>query len=789
MDNKYYELSTELHSKIDDLGKELKGRTEERTEEVQKQLRLLGKELKGKMEEGEDAVMRLRMEVRAVQRQLEEQEQNLVYQSFKPDSPPPLPPLFKDDPPPIDTLPSTDRSPVPAYLQAPSSPDTILSDLKLSQLEARIKALERRVSTAPPTSKGSNGTQQVLLPNYLTPSEILETKLKVDLMHEIEARNQTMEKEIEELRRTFLESLRINRADSMPDVQPFPLPSSELKDIHHRLTRLEASAHPRGPETLTKKPSFYESPGPLEDSAVSLRHRDTEVATPSPVQRGEGGEGVKEETGGGVGKDELESLDRGIREEMAKFQAQIYILNESVRNFSPNAHFVPMLEDIERLKILSTHISEEVQHLATELDQFREDGTQGKDSSSNASITYRLSALLVATKSLAMGAPQKLITDIRANARSMTHHPTTIPYTAHLELLQGFEVQLNGMRHDLDKLKLEMSSRDRELDEVNQHFERLENLFQGSLERIQIEMNQKMEGVMELLDRPADHPDATKNLTALRGVILKLQKEIRDLALSNQKPLASDTPLENPSPSKTAFTHIHKLEGQMKGLEVRFVQVSADLESMQQWIKRSAESQGAARLAEMESFRSEIETVLSKVMDGVKLNKRDFENLSELYEKLDLKGDKSELAQKVDKGELRKAYAKLQARIDSFREEVKRLAEPSPPAVLEEAAASTRRLETGCLSCGQGVPSMETERDWKHATAQFPSRSSMGKFGHGFSKLLPMLEGIVSPKGKSGEGARGSKTERAKFQRTRFPESYSSFSSAVLHSPSCSSHL
>jgi hypothetical protein len=375
---------------------------------------------------------------------------------------------------------------------------------------------------------------------------------------------------------------------------------------------------------------------------------------------------------------------------------------------------------------------------------------------------------------------KQLLADVSilfATERSRGFSQPPIPVQSNGEQVQVLESGLAALRHEMEKIKGEMAARDREIDEMNEHFDRMDRMFSGAVQRVQTEVNKKVESIEELLDRPADNPEASKNLSTLRSVIIKLQRDLRTLSGSVKQQI-SPLPLEDLTPSskeevntlesrlKAITSYIQRHDQQIKDHDVTIRQVIGDMDALNLHIKRSSDSQNIARLNDMEKFRGEVEKVLRKVTDGVKLNQRDYEKMSELYEQMETKGDKAELGKKVDKAELKKAYAELNRKIKSCREEVRRVVvTPLPPtSPKEEAAVRTRRLDFGCLSCGAEVSSPEPAE----LSPGFPSPRGLQKYGHGFSKLLPIINDLVSPAHKRGASELNHvATDRGKQQSRR----------------------
>ena len=354
-----------------------------------------------------------------------------------------------------------------------------------------------------------------------------------------------------------------------------------------------------------------------------------------------------------------------------------------------------------------------------------------------------------------------LMSTERGRALSVTQTPAL---NANSEQIQTLEVGLKTLRHELEKMRGEMGARDKEIDEMNEHFGRMDRMFSGAVQRVQAEVMQKMESIEEILDRPADNPDALKNLSALRNVIMKLQRDFRSLSGTVKTQQSSSPRLEDLVSSPTVTTestnpiesrlkamtsYIQKHDQLLKDQEITLHQVINDMDSMSLYLKNNLDAQRIARLSDMEKFKGEMDAVMRKVTDGIKLNQRDYEKIEELYEQLDKKGDKAELTRKVDKEELKKAYLALSRKINSCREEVRRtVVTPPPPSVpREEAAVRIKKFEFGCLSCGADVSSPEPTTE---SSPGFPSYRGLQKYGHGFSKLLPILSDLVSPVHKRG---------------------------------------
>ena len=143
---------------------------------------------------------------------------------------------------------------------------------------------------------------------------------------------------------------------------------------------------------------------------------------------------------------------------------------------------------------------------------------------------------------------KQLLADVSilfATERSRGFSQPPVPLQSNgLEQVQVLESGLAALRHEMEKIKGGMAARDREIDEMNEHFDRMDRMFSGAVQRVQTEVNKKMDSIEELLDRPADNPEASKNLSTLRSVIIKLQRDLRTLS-GSVKQQTTPLPLED----------------------------------------------------------------------------------------------------------------------------------------------------------------------------------------------------------------------------------------------------
>lgn len=311
----------------------------------------------------------------------------------------------------------------------------------------------------------------------------------------------------------------------------------------------------------------------------------------------------------------------------------------------------------------------------------------------------------------------------------------------------SLEARQITLSKEVEKMHSVLEGKMREMGETEQHVERTERLLQSTIERMHADMERKISALEEVLDRPADDSEATKNLSALRGVISKLQRDFKSLSAtvsSLQSLPTTPTPSLDFEPPKQFLSVLQRQEGQIRSLEAGLRQLTKELESLTPSLKRQIESASAGRVAEMERLKESVEGVLGKVMEGGRLNRRDYELVKDLYDRVDQKADRTELPTKVDRVELQKAYAVLSKKLEVYREEAKKHVEVVLP-VREEAAGTFKRLDVGCLSCGQEI---KGEIEGRNATPG--PVLGLPRYGHGFSKLLPMLNDLVTPLHKRG---------------------------------------
>ena len=305
------------------------------------------------------------------------------------------------------------------------------------------------------------------------------------------------------------------------------------------------------------------------------------------------------------------------------------------------------------------------------------------------------------------------------------------------------EPRVTALSKEIEKLHGLLDTKVKEIEEIDQHVERTERLVQSHIDRLQLDFERKFATLEEILDRPAGDAEATKNLASLRGVISKLQKEFKTLA-------STVTGIQVPAPTATSdgdtvtkpvLAILQRQEGQIRSLEAGLRQVSKEMETLAPSLRRQLESADADRIYDMEKLKENVDMVLGKIKDGARLNKRDFDYIKDMYDKIDQKADKADLPQKVDRLELQKAYVKLAKKLEEYREEAqKKEVVTVQPQGKEEAAGTFRRIDVGCLSCGQEVAGETETRNITPGTCH-----GLPRYGHGFSKLLPMLTDLLTP--------------------------------------------
>ena len=397
-------------------------------------------------------------------------------------------------------------------------------------------------------------------------------------------------------------------------------------------------------------------------------------------------------------------------------------------------------QDTERLKMLFATVSEELQDVEKSLAEL-----QAKESAVPQAENGRMVTIQTAARRISQSFLHKnLLADVSALVAKDRSAPR-VPIPAAIDPSPMLEKQIQGLAHDLEKVKTLAAGKYKEMDEFEQHLERQERILQDAMKRLQGEVTHKLEAFHSLLIKDADDPDSSKNLASLRALIMKLQKDFRDLHSTVEKlsPSLPDLPpSEQDDPSRTKYLSmlVQRHEATLRTQTVTIKTMADDLDTLQTAIRRQMEIQTSARLGEMEEFKGEIAAVMKKVEDGSKLSQKDMEKLNELYDKVESKGDKVEVAQKVDRTELKKAYSALSKKIEQYRETVKRAPEQTGLAK-DEPAATTRKIEVGCLSCGHEL-SPQPVRELRLVTQSSDRR--LNRFGHGFSKLLPMLNALTA---------------------------------------------
>ena len=704
--------------------------------DIEKTGKEIRREVKGEVEMLEEAVVQVRVDMGRWDRRGETEAPTRASPTQDPATPTPT------------SFPSAALNPPdePRLFIDPA-PRPTSSNSSLSQLESRVTILERRMES-------QKVRTQTIKSRPMAVSDDIESRLKTDILTE-------MDQKLSEATAEF---------------------HSFRQETVSRLSTLESNHSPVDLTPIIVRLNALEAPKPRPEVQNHVVKHVTKVmpssAPLSPVST---------------------PVQPGLKDAISDLQTQISSLKAAIDQFPAPFDPEPISQDIFQLKSTNSRLNNDLISLQRAFSELKPPKIDP-----NPAITDPTIAILTAAGKATQQplSSKQLLADIGvvlANEKAaFLRHPSfaVVPQQSS-EQVAALEARINGIYHEQEKSKGEVAAYGREIEEMNQHFDRLERMLTGMIHRTQGELNQRIDNLESLLDKPVESPEAAKNLSALRGIIAKLQKEQKSMGETvrgmqgereKQPSKGEGDREEGEERGKTVAGYVQKHEAQLKTVDNSIKQLAHELESVKIHLRRSAESVSTmARLTEMEKFRLEVETVLAKVMEGVKLSKRDYEMLNELYEQMETKGDKAELAQKVDKGELRKAYSSLVKKIEGFKEEVRKVNEAQVPIVVKEepAAGTVRKLDLGCLSCGHEVSSPDTDRELRHSTPGLVR--GIHKYGHGFSKLLPILNDMVTPQHRrnNSEVQPGTtSTERMKRLRVRIPESLPTSVSTRVHTTS-----
>lgn len=282
------------------------------------------------------------------------------------------------------------------------------------------------------------------------------------------------------------------------------------------------------------------------------------------------------------------------------------------------------------------------------------------------------------------------------------------------ERLKQIEDRLNVYHYDIQRFKKDVRSKSP--DEVNEFHKIIENSVENQVANMRLELNNRYEELYDIISRPSNEGEIS-NIHILRGVLVKVQKDTKELAEKltkiedtidkHQSPAADEIKEDeveeiDSTNSKKMLTSIKRHEGLFKIMKDQITKIYSELEIHQQNSKKQSDANINTSLKMFEELRSNVGDVMSKISEGTRLNQRDMQKINDVFVVLEAKGNKEDIMQKVDKNELKKTYRYLSKKIDDLQrklkvaEENKEISKPR-----DDPTMFKQKLGMECLACGQ----------------------------------------------------------------------------------------
>ncbi|CAG9326848.1 unnamed protein product [Blepharisma stoltei] len=331
------------------------------------------------------------------------------------------------------------------------------------------------------------------------------------------------------------------------------------------------------------------------------------------------------------------------------------------------------------------------------------------------------------------------------------------------ERIKQIEDRLNLYWYEMEKQKRSedpLVKSPQELEEM-QHL--IEEAVDLHISTIRLELNNRYQELYEIISKPANEGDIT-NIHILRGTIMKVQRESRDLiekvakieetVTQQANALAEEFKEEegeeiDPSLLKKLTNAVKKHEALFKIMKDQMSKIYSEIEIYQQSTKKQNEVTINTNIKMFEELRGNVSDVMTKIQEGTRLNQRDMQKINDVFLVLENKGNKEDIMQKVDKNELKKAYRYLCKKIDDLQKKLKAAEEAKEVSKQKDDPTIFRqKLGMECLACGQDISGINQppKGDWR-SWGRFPEAQL--RFGPGFSKLLPILQKEMHGKHKS----------------------------------------
>lgn len=208
--------------------------------------------------------------------------------------------------------------------------------------------------------------------------------------------------------------------------------------------------------------------------------------------------------------------------------------------------------------------------------------------------------------------------------------------------LESVEAKLGYYWEELNTVKSALADKGKATDKLESQMVQTTAGLESNLQRLRIELKGQISDLVTMLDRQSEDPEALKNVLTLKVVMMKLQKDLREL--SNRVdaiPREVQAPEVGTAGEKPVGLVARKVDADMRVLTQQFQSLASDVAELKQTSKKQVEATATAYLKHLEEVKTEVAVVLEKVNDGARLNQRDNDLISELFLLIENKGEKN----------------------------------------------------------------------------------------------------------------------------------------------------
>jgi len=239
--------------------------------------------------------------------------------------------------------------------------------------------------------------------------------------------------------------------------------------------------------------------------------------------------------------------------------------------------------------------------------------------------------------------------------------------------------KLNFYWDELNKVKTTLNDKSKAVDRLEGQLTQSNTSADSNLQRLRIELKSQIGDILTLLDRQTEDPEALKNVTSLKVVVMKLQRDFREFQSGDKghRPelpvnatFEPESPIEDLQLSQQTSSAprdipqlIKRHDAEIRHMSSQLSLITDEINDLQLAAKRQSEANSQAYLRYMEEVKTDMEGVVGKVNDGLKLSQRDFEKIAELFELVGNKGDRVDLEGKAGKEDLKRAAHLLAHRV------------------------------------------------------------------------------------------------------------------------------